>query len=308
MNFSQYLKECRENNDLTQEQLAHSLYRYNDAEFKAIDTNTISRWERDASSPKLSRQVNIIRYFQSTTGNALPCWEDYDVLQTEKMICEAGMHNLLGKSKELILNFPSGSIGTDELEVSQLRNCDIIDEVIDIHMGLDKSLRHKYKDLQASHFESWALHNANSFYVCRYKGQFFGLLFTLRLKPGTFERIMNLEIREKDLTQNDFASFDEMGCSYIISFFAMSEKAASILFIRYFAHLIAHQKVIKEVGVSVIMDDARKLLSHMRLKHYASLNLGDNKVIDTYCETLSNFLASEYVVKMILSKSDCPQE
>ena len=302
--FSEYLRQCREESELTQEDLAGLLYQYDSDSFASVDTNTISRWERGTSIPRLSRQVSILKYFQKETGYALPCLQNHKVEEIEKMICETGMSNLLGKSKKLILNFPSLSMGSEDLKIVQLRNSDIFDEVSQLHMELDKSLAHKYEGLGLSHFKSWVLHSANSFFLAQYKNQFFGMLFTLRLKPQSFEKIMNLQIREKDLGNDDFASFDEQGCNYIISFFAMNEKVASMLFIRYFAHLISHQKVISEVGMSIIIDDAKKLPGKMNFRHYKSKDFGNGMKIDTYRETLPNFLASEYVLKMILSKRD----
>ena len=218
------------------------------------------------------------------------------------------MHNLLGKSKELVLNFPSKMIGAGDLVVKQLRNSEMIDKVVDINIDLDKGFNHTFTELLPEHFKEWALHPSNSFFVCEYKSQFFGLLFTLRLKPDAFEKIMHHEIKEKDLHTEDFASFEETGNNYIISFFAMNEKAAAMLFIRYFAHLIANQKVIAEVGVATMMEDARKLLKNMNLPHYSDLEIGEGLTLQTYRETLPNFLASEYVLKMILSMQECPEE
>ena len=307
MQFNEYLRLCREKSHLTQEQLAHGLYAYDDIGFDGIDTNTISRWERGASSPKLPRQVGIIKYFQTLTDTALPCWGKYSTQEAEALICETGMQNLLGKSRELILTYPSSTMQVDDLSVSQLRGSRMIDTVIDIHKELDGSFHSRFKEITPDQLKSWAVHNANSFYHGEYKGQFFGLLFILRLKPESFEKMMRLEIREKDLREEDFASFEEMGSSFILSFFAMNDKVASMLFIRYYAHLITHQKSIESVGVAMIMKDAQKLLKNMNLHPCASLGLNEESTIHTYRETLPNFLASEYVVKMILSKRSCPE-
>ncbi len=308
MHFNEYLRSCREHAHLTQEQLVQQLYNNDIEHFEGLDTTTLSKWERGIVKPKLSRQVRIIKYFQTLTGSALPCLESYSIRHAEELICKTGMKNLLGKSKELILNFPDKMIGTDDLEVIQLRNSETIDKIIDINIELDRGFNHKFTQLLPEHFKEWALHLANSFFVCNYKEHFFGLLFTLRLKPDAFEKIINLEIKEKDLRLEDFASFEEMGSNYIISFFAMNEKAATILFIRYYAHLIANQKVIAEVGVATMMDDARKLLANMNLKTYHSMQLDNGLTLQTYRESLSNFLASEYTVKMILTHQECPEE
>ena len=307
MHFNEYLKQCRENSRLTQEQLVSDLYGFDIDSFGGLDTTTLSKWERSVIKPKLSRQVKIIQYFQHKTGAALPCWENYSTEEAEEMICKTGMKNLLGKSKKLILDFPSNMIGAGGLSVLQLRNSEMIEDVIDINMELDRSFNHKFSELIPEHFESWALHNSNSFFVCRHKRQFFGLLFTLRVKPDTLDKLMKFEMREKDITEKDFATYDEMGSNYIVSFFAMNDEAASMLFIRYYAHLIAHQKVIEEVGVATMMDDGRKLLEHMNFKQYKSLDIDKGRTIDSYREALPSFLASEQVVKMILSPQSCPE-
>ena len=308
MHFNEYLRSCREHANLTQEQLVQELYNYDIESFTGLETSTLSKWERNIIHPQISRQVHIIKYFQTRTNSALPCWEEYSETNAEEMICKAGMRNLLGKSKELVLNFPQKMIGAGDLKLFQLRNSEKIDKIIDITIDLDKGFNHKFSELLPEHFKEWALHPSNSFYVCEYKEQFFGLLFALRLKPEAFRKIIDLEIREKDLKLEDFASFDEMGSTYIISFFAMNEKAATMLFIRYYAHLIANQRTIEEVGVATMMDDARKLLANMHLKEHHSMQLSNGLILQTYKESLSNFLASEYTVRMILSKQECPEE
>ena len=308
MQFNEYLRQCRDHNDLTQEELAQGLYGFDIDNFGGLDTTTLSKWERGITKPKLSKQVRIIKYFQNMTGSALPCLNTYTTSEIEVLICKVGMKNLLGNSKELILNFPSKMIGADDLVVSQLRNSEMIDRVVDINIDLDQGYNHKFSELVPGHFKEWALHPSNSFFVCEYKDQFFGLLFTLRLKPEIFEKVMNLELKEKEIREEHLAAMDEMGSNYIISFFAMNDKAATMLFVRYYAHLIANQKVIEEVGVATMMNDARKLLKNMNFRHHTGQIVNTDQELQTYRETLPNFLASEYVLKMTLSKQECPEE
>ena len=306
--FNEYLKSCRENLALTQEELVQKLYSFDIISFESLEASTLSKWERGLIQPKLGKQVSIIQYFQTVTGLALPCWQHYSADEAEEMICTIGMHNLLGKSKTLVLNFPSNTLQTDDLSIYHLRNSEMVDKVLDINMDLDKNFNHDSTGLTSEQLKTWALHPTNSFFVCKYLDQFFGLLFTVRLKQEIFSKMMNCEMVEKELTINDFASFHEVGSNYIFSFFAMNEKAASVLFIHYYAHLIANQRVIKEVGIATMMEDAKKLIESMHLKFYKSILLDKNMTLQTYRETLPNFLTSEKVVKMILSKQDCPQE
>jgi transcriptional regulator with XRE-family HTH domain len=307
LQFNEYLKSCREESKLTQEELVHDLYQYNTDDFGGLDATTLSKWERGKTKPKIAKQVNIVKYFQEKTNSALPCLDKYSVQETEALICKAGMHNLLGKSEELILNFPSAMVGPDDLKVYQVRNSDMIDKAISVHMRLDKTYSHN-TNVSAEQVKEWALYPSNSLYLCEYLNQLFGLLFTLRLKPEVFRKIMSHEMKEGDLTLDDFASFDEMGSNYIFSFFALNEQAATMLFIRYYAHLIANQKVIEEVGVATAMDDAKNIIESLSLKYHASTMLKEDMELQSYRETLTNFLASEKVIEMLLTKQDCPEE
>ena len=308
ISFANYLKTCREHNALTQEQLVSELYSFNTDAFGGLEPVTLSRWERGTTTPYLARQVEILKYFQKRTASALPCLEHYSHDDLERIICETGMHNLIGKSKKLILDFPSKMIGTEEIAVLQLRESHELDTMVDMHLALDKGFHHKFKEVTFEQLRSWALHPSNTFLMCLYKDQFFGIHFTLRLKPDIFDAIMQREITEKDLTLDAFASFDEMGSNYIISFFALNDKAATLLFIRSYAHLIANQHVIEEVGTSVIMEDAVKLLKNMKLTLAKELPYDDTHTIKMYRETIQNFLASEYVLKMLFSETPCSEK
>ena len=158
MQFNEYLKSCRDHNQLTQEELVQDLYTHNIDDFGGLDTTTLSKWERGVTKPKITKQVKIIKYFQKRTNIALPCWENYSVNETEELICKVGMTNLLGKSKELILNFPSAMIGADDLKVYQLRNSDTIDKTIGIHMHLDKTYNHDTTGVSSEKIKEWALY------------------------------------------------------------------------------------------------------------------------------------------------------
>jgi transcriptional regulator with XRE-family HTH domain len=307
MHFGHYLKSCREHTHLTQRELGEHLYGYDTQNFAGLDTGTISKWERCITQPTLARQVGIVRYFQQQVDTALPCWEGYSIEETEQMICKTGMQNLLGKSKTLILNYPSKMISIDDLSVSQLRTGVQIDEVIDTHMDLDRGINHKFADLSPERLKQWALHTSNSFFLCEYKQRFFGLLFTLRLKPTAFDALVSLKKREADLTIEDFASFKERGSNYILSFFAMNDKAATLLFIRYYAHLIANQKVIEEVGTTVMMEDSRRLIANMHFTIYAERTNETGGRLSAYRESLSDFLASEEVMKIVFSRQECSE-
>ena len=89
MQFNEYLKSCREHNNLTQEQLVHDLYSFNIENFEGLDTSTLSKWERSITRPKISKQISIIKCFQERTGIVLPCWDKYSSEEAAALICES---------------------------------------------------------------------------------------------------------------------------------------------------------------------------------------------------------------------------
>ena len=307
MKFNTYLKSCREHNALTQEELVHSLYSYDIDNFEGLDTSTLSKWERGVTHPKAAKQVSMIKYFQKETGAALPCWDSYSIQETEDLICQAGMHNLLGKSKQLVLNFPSNIMHLDDLKVYPARHSDRLDTLLDINMDLHKNANHPFAQISLEEFKEWALHPSNLFLVCEYKNSFLGLFFSLRLKPEVFQKIINFEMRKSSLSIDDFASFDEMGSNYMLSFYALNDKVATMLFIRYYAHLIANQTKIKEIGVITTLDDVKKVVHNMNLEETNHMITDDKVELKSYTQSLSNVLVSQNVVKMLFSKLDCPE-
>ena len=308
MQFSEYLKQCREKNHLTQEQLTHELYSYDIDSFESLDTNTISKWERSITQPIASKQVRLIKYFQQKTGTALPCLDNYTIEEAEELICKVGMHNLLGKSKKLIYDFPSEMMSVNDMKVYPLRNSERMSALIDSNMPLHQSITPKFAQVGRERFIEWALHPNSLFLTCEYKDDFWGLFFSIKIKPDIFNKVMNFEMKKSDITVNDFAATNEMGSGLMLSFFAMNKMTATLLFIRYYAHLIANQKYIDEIGGITIQDDAKKIIANMNLHYYTSKVTDDNVEIQSFRQTLPNLLASEKVVKILLSKQECPEE
>ena len=113
---------------------------------------------------------------------------------------------------------------------------------------------------------------------------------------------------KKEIAENDFASFEEQGSMLLLSFFAMNPKVATLLFIRLYAHFIANQNNIVDIGGITNSDEAKKLISNMNLQYHNSMTTKDNVKMTAYKQSLSDILASEYAVKMLLSKQECPEE
>lgn len=308
MQFNEYLKECRIANGLTQEQLVHDLYSYDIAHFEALDTGTLGKWERNVTKPKAAKQVSIIQYFQERTGLVLPCLDKYSSDEAAALICKAGMHNLIGKSKKHIYTFPSDMMSVDDMHVYPLRTFERMDALIDMHMSLHLNINHDFIQLTKAQFKEWALHPNSLFLACEYKDTFIGLSFSTKVKPEIFDKVLNFKMKRSEITTDHFAAHDEMGCNLMLGFYALNEKAATLLFIRYYAYLISHQKFIAEIGAISNSKEAIKLISNMNLEYVGHHITDDDVKIKAYRQTLAKTLASEYVVKMILSNQECPEE
>ncbi|PHS33275.1 MAG: hypothetical protein COA92_05115 [Sulfurovum sp.] len=308
MQFNEYLKKCRQQNNLTQEELAHDLYSHDIEQFKALDTSTLGRWERNVTKPKVAKQIGIIKYFQKRTGIVLPCWDKYSTDEAEMLISKIGMRNLIGKSKKHIYDFPSERMSVGDMHIAPLRTFERMDDLLEMNMHLHQSINHESLQISKAQFKEWAYHPDSLFLACNYKGSFIGLSFTVKVKAEIFDKVLNFEMKRSEITTDDFASFDETGASLMLGFFAVNEKAAVLLFIRYYAYLIANQRYIADIGAVVNSEDAVKLVSNMNLQYCNNHITEDNVKLKAYRQTLPEALASEYVVKMLLTKQDCPEE
>lgn len=307
MEFNEYLKSCRLHNNFTQEELVDTLYSYDIENFSGLDTSTFSKWERGVTKPKTTKKISIIKYFQEKSNIALPCWESYTTQETENFICQSGLQNLLGKSKNLVLKFPSKMMHVDELKIYPLRNFERMDALLKMNMDLHQSSNHASTQVSIEQFKKWSLHPSNLFLACEYKESFIGLFFILSLKTEVFDKLMNFKMKKSDITVKDFTVLHEEGCHLMLSFYALNSKVATALIIRYYAHLIANQSSVNEVGVITQLAEVKKIVQSMNLDYHDGKTF-DNTEIQTLKQSLFNILASEQVVKMLFSKQSCPEE
>ncbi len=310
MQFSQYLKSCRSKQSLTQEELVHALYGFNIDYFRGLDTTTLSKWERGITQPKIDKQISIIKFFQTLTHLPLPCFDNQSTKVVEEYICKIGMSNIMqkSKSKKLILDFPSATMNIHKLSVHQAKDTNMLDKVSNINSYLDKNFNYDLTQLEAEDFRKWALIEGNLFLTCEYEGELIGLLFVLKLKPKSFQKIINAEIMERELCNDDFALPHEDGSSYILSFFALNQKAASLLFVHYYAYLIAHQNFIRDVGVATMIEDGQKLIESISIPYYKSCIMKNEIELQFFKAPLGDFLTTPKVIRMILSKQECKEE
>ena len=306
MQFNEYLKSCREKYNLTQEETVQELYNFDDI-FKGLDVGTFSRWERGATQPNVDKQISILKLLKSKSNHILSCFEGMDKNLIENEICKLGVKNLISASKEHILSFPTKSFKMDYSSISQIRAADDIDKALAMPYSTILNLTGNVYELSFEDIKKWALHPSNLFLLSEYHEQYSGMLFTLRLKPVVFKKLIDFEITPNDINNDDFANFEEMGSNFPIAFFAYNDKNATLLVLRYYAHLIANQDVIESVGTTPLLSGAKKIVQKMNMKHYKDKNV-EQGVLSSYSANLEDVLLNESVLKMIFQKQECPED
>ena len=306
MKFNKYLKSCREKYNLTQEELVQELYNFDDI-FENLDTNTYSRWERATTKPSIKKQISILKLFQTKSGHILSCFEDMNKENVENELCKLGIKNLIGHSKEHILDFPTKAFKVDDISVKQIKNADDIDAILQMPYDVIENLTGNVYNLSFGDIKKWAMHPSNLFLISEYQDRFGGILFTLQLKPNIFQKIIDFEIDLKDISIDDFAQTNEIGCNFPIAFFAYNEKSSTLLVLRYYAHLIANQEYIKNIGATPLLDGAKTIVQKMNMKYYKDKEVKQG-ILSSYFAPLSEILLNESVLKMIFQKQDCKQD
>ncbi len=304
LQFNEYLKSCRKKYGLTQENLVQELYNFSDV-FKGLDARTLIRWERGTTKPSAAKQVVIIQLFGKFSTHIFPCF--YNRENVEEDLCRAGIKNLIGNSKEHIVNFPSNIFSIDDISISHIRSHKNIDLIINMPQSIFKGLTSNYFKITADYLKEWSLHPSNLFLIAQANEQFVGMFFSLRLKPKSFKKLLSFEMEIIELTDDDFASFKEEASVFSFALFAYNDKVATLLYLRYYAHLIAHQDTIIEVGSTPLLDSGRKLVEKIHLVHLEDKKL-NKEVLSAYSAPLEDVLINEDVLKMVFAKQDCPQD
>ena len=304
MYFSDYLKKCREQYGFIQGDLAVELSHFDTDLFGSLDNVTLSRWELGKSIPSISRQVQVVKFFQSISDLVFPCFDESESEMIEKHVCKSALYNLSAKNRSIVLNFPS-SITLDELSVHQLNDTEMIEELSKIALDLNKEFSHNHSLIDKDKFTEWTAFPSNQFLICEYNKQFFGLLFSLKLKSESFEKIMHFDMNLDDINSDDFADIDGTGSDLVLAFFAMNELAANLMMIRYFAHLIGEQKLITEVGAMSTSEEALKLMEGIHLNACDSKKLNSKLTRYSYRAPLTDVLINETVIRVLFAKEDC---
>jgi transcriptional regulator with XRE-family HTH domain len=307
MEFSDYLKRCRKRYHLTQEQMVTELYAEDPELFRGLDASKLSKWERGVSQTSFQKMGAILRLFQRHSGLPLPCLEHHTPERVEEGLCRQAMQHLLGTPpKSLVVDLGMQQLRSEHFRVLPLRQFARMEELLEIHQSLHENLAPPYDRLSLSQLQEWALHPESLFFVVLYKHTFLGLFFAVRLQPERFEALMDFTLTRPQLQPGDFAKKDGAASILILSLFALDTRVATLLLMRFYAHLIAHQERIREVGLSTSLPEIERLVDRMNLRVHRSQRIGARSHV-AYRNDLFNLLTNETAIRLLFPKEVCPE-
>jgi len=289
MLFGDYIKLCRTNSNLTQEELANNLYSFDNI-FKAIEANTISRWERNIISPTYQKQIKIIEFFQKNSLYILP-YSEY----IEKIEPSQATH-ILGKSKEHIQNLPTDIFLPQDIELQKVNLTNNTKEAFKMAHYIFQQLTDNYFDISYQQLQEWSSYTSSNFTISTIHQEFCGSFFTIKLKPDVYKEVIHLKKEPKRLRDNDFASPTEKGSELIVSFYAYHKDIAQMLFANYYMHLIKNQLTIQDIGTTPLLKGGIKLVEKMHLQYITS-----SQKLNSYSASLKNVLLNKDALKVIFN-------
>ena len=141
--------------------------------------------------------------------------------------------------------------------ITEIRNATRLEELIDVLHPLFLYITKQKLDVNKITFTKWITHPTNLCLVVNSAGQFMGVFISLRLKCDFFTKLMNFDKKLNDVTEDDFADLNELSPGFPLFFYAFNTGSAAYLIARYYTRLIDKQSVIKEIGTTVIRNDAK---------------------------------------------------
>jgi hypothetical protein len=297
MQFCRYLKHCREHFGLTQEEMVTHLYHAHES-FEGLDAVTLSRWERCQTYPGIERQKQFILAMHRYSDAIFPCWEILPLKEVEEEMYAKGIRKVIGKHKRFILDFPADLVEESRLCFTEASTLNDPSVYIELTRTFINKITDHYIDIDENRFRELALHPGSFFLLATYQQQFFGVVFSIKLNRTTFRKLMNKEISENEIEADDLVSVEEHGYEYPFTFFAYTEQTATILALRYYAHLLKNQHSIVALGSLPKSTEGRRLVETLGLRE-ESPAAGYPKV---YSAAIEEVLLNRYILQMLFRK------
>lgn len=288
---------------MTQSDLVRDLIQYDNI-FSSLDTNTISRWERGASKPSLSKQTILLHFFSERFNRIYPLIEQAERLEIEKSFCALGFSKLLGRHK-LIMSFPSQHMDKNAFLVKLIGNSHLRQSALSKNLLIFQEMYGM--PLPCKVISKMADNPSNHFSVCEYEGEYYGHFFALKLHPEVFEKAMNFEMDFTQLGDHHIANETQQGSYLFFGFFGMCDTVISILWVHFYSWLIKQQTFIQDLGAIITSKEGEMIAKNMNTENHTTVER-NNKTYQSYRASTKQMLITDNVVKMLFNPESCPEE
>lgn len=261
--FGDYLKTQRNQQQLSQEQLAVALEQFDGVCFKDLTDVTVCNWEKNVRQPALTKIQRMADYFGD---------DPLELISSLTFTHTAGQHKLLAKLYAKIDFSPKGrQIGCfpihDGYQMTDLTRCTDT-ELMQLILAYDQSIYQTEHPVTPAQLKSWTEAADNLCYACTYKGHYFGHLIALRVKCEVFAGLLAGNQTEADIAASDFIPADQMHCLYVYSIYAANKSLAAILLLQCLQHILLSRGNCKQIGGLCSTADGIALAKTMGLKRH----------------------------------------
>lgn len=260
MQFNEYLKYKRICARLTQAELSARLGESSSI-LQGVDANTVSRWERNLSTPTKERQKAIVLFFEDDPNQKMPfkpslakTTEDlnafiYKQIEKQRFDSLVGSLPKLPSSMEIHQN-------KNEVDTNQLQF--LIDFDYDV-LGTDAPIG-------MENLKGWLASNRSEYWHAYQYGQLAMHFLALNISESITKDVLTMRRYESSIQNDDLVDDGDMSTFHIVSTWATNREAIVESLIALYRHLHKNRETIKNVTTIAGNNDGLKLANLFGLK------------------------------------------
>ena len=296
--FGDILVQFRKLQTYTQKEFINTLSQFHE-EFNALNPVTLSRWENGTTETSLYRKRLILKYFLSKGL--------FDSEQHRKLIRDryTALYSPLSKVFEhnyetLIHNLPQLRIALDEYDKFSLTQCNKsfrLQHIIDIEVASHAPM---YYQNSVDQLQKLVSHPASYSLVIEKNHQHLGHFIMYKMPQEVSQKLINYELKEKELSYNDLCQPHESGDYYIHALYGVNPMMAAMLNVETYLYLFDNIKTINNIVIFSSRKDGVRLAKSYGIKVVQS---GEDLQYDINWSGMSSpvedILFSDTVLKLV---------
>ena len=255
--FGNILYQSRQLQKQTQQQFITEISQFNE-EFFALNTVTLSRWENGTTETSLYRKRLILKYFLSKGLFNIEAFSTlilkrYSALYTP--LSKTFQHNY----QSVIHNLPQLRIGLEEYDkfsLSKYSESFQLQHIIDIEVASHAPM---YYQNSTEKLLKLVSHPASYSLVIEKNHQHFGHFIMYKVPQEISKKIINYELKERDLAYSDLCPKQESGDYYIHAFYGVNPMMAAMLNVETYLHLFKNISTINNIVIFSSRKDGVRL-------------------------------------------------